>query len=67
MIKIWFPFSFQLWKVEVINTYLTKFQVKIPVGRPIYFEHNLVLLSLLNVKIGRESQKDLALVGTRGM
>ena len=41
MIKIWFPFSFQLWKVEVINTYLTKFQVKIPVGRPIYFEHNL--------------------------
>lgn len=69
MIKIWFPFSFQLWKVEVINTYLTKFQVKIPVGRPIILNiiFRFVLLSLLDVKIGRESQKDLALVGTRGM
>ena len=38
--KFWLPFSFQLWKVEVINTYLAKFQVKIPMGRH-YFKHKV--------------------------
>ena len=28
-------FSFQLSKVELINTYLSEFQVKIPMGRPL--------------------------------
>ena len=31
------PFSFELSKVEVINTNLTKFQVKFPVERPLIY------------------------------
>ena len=33
--KYWLPFPFQLSKVEVINICLAKFQVKIPIGRPL--------------------------------
>ena len=35
--KFWLHFSFQLSKVEVINTNLVKFQVKIPMGRPLIY------------------------------
>lgn len=40
MIKILVAFSSQLSKVEVINTYLAKSQVKIPMGRH-YFKHKV--------------------------
>ena len=67
--KFWLPFSFQLWKVEVINTYLAKFQVKIPMGRHIILnvKFRFVLPPLLDLKSGQEPQKDLELVGTGGM
>ena len=41
MIKILAAFSFQLSKVEVINTYLAKFQVKIPIGIPLFFKRKV--------------------------
>ena len=67
--KFWLPFSFQLWKVEVIYTSLAKFQAKIPMGRPIIFnvKFRFVLPPLLDFKSGWEPHKDLELVGTRGM
>lgn len=67
MIKLWLPYSFQISKVEVINTYLAKFQVNIPMMRPFILnvKFRFTFPPLLDSRSGREPHKDLELVGAR--
>ena len=54
--KFCIPFSLQLLKVEVINTYHAKFYIEIPTGRPVILivKFSFVLPPLLDSKNGRE-------------
>ena len=67
--KFCIPFSLQLLKVEVINTYHAKFYIEIPTGRPVILnvKFSFVLPPLLNSKNGRESHRELDLVAPRGI
>ena len=67
--KFWLPYSFQISKVEVINNFLAKFQVKIRMIRPLILNVKLrfALPPLLDSRSGCEPHKDLELVGERGM
>ena len=57
--KFCIPFSLQLLKVEVINTYHAKFYIEIPTGRPVILnvKFSFVLPPLLDSKNGREPQR----------
>ena len=67
--KFCIPFSLQLLKVEVINTYHAKFYIEIPTGRPVILnvKFSFVLPPLLDSKNGRESHRELDLVAPRGI
>ena len=67
--KFCIPFSLQLLKVEVINTYHAKFYIEIPTGRPVILivKFSFVLPPLLDSKNGREPHRELDLVAPRGM
>ena len=67
--KFCIPFSLQLWKVEVINTYHVKFYIEIPTGRPVILnvKFSFVLPPLLDSKNGREPLRELDLVALRGI
>ena len=67
--KFYIPFSLQLLKVEVINTYHAKFYIEIPTGRPVILNVNFsfVLPPLLDSKNGREPHRELDLVAPRGI
>ena len=67
--KFCIPFSLQLLKVEVINTYHAKFYIEIPTGRPVILivKFSFVLPPLLDSKNGREPHRELDLVAPRGI
>ena len=67
--KFCIPFSLQLLKVEVINTYHAKFYIEIPTGRPVILivKFSFVLPPLLDSKNGREPNRELDLVAPRGI
>ena len=67
--KFFIPFSLQLLKVEVINTYHVKFYIEIPTGRPVILnvKFSSVLPPLLDSKNGREPHRELDLVAPRGI
>ena len=67
--KFCIPFSLQLLKVEVINTYHAKFYIEIPTGRPVILivKFSFVLPPLLDSKNGREPHSELDLVAPRGI
>ena len=67
--KFCIPFSLQVLKVEVINTYHAKFYIEIPTGRPVILnvKFSFVLPPLLDSKNGRESHRELDLVAPRGI
>ena len=61
--KFCIPFSLQLLKVEVLNTYHAKFYIEIPTGRPVILivKFSFVLPPLLDSKNGREPHRELDL------
>ena len=67
--KFCIPFSLQLLKVEVTNTYHAKFYIEIPTGRPVILnvKFSFVLPPLLDSKNGREPHRELDLVAPRGI
>ena len=67
--KFCIPFSLQLLKVEVINTYHAKFYIEIPTGRPVILivKFSFVLPPLLDSKNGREPHRELDLVAPSGI
>ena len=67
--KFCIPFSLQLLKVEVLNTYHAKFYIEIPTGRPVILivKFSFVLPPLLDSKNGREPHRELDLVAPRGI
>ena len=67
--KFSIPFSLQLLKVEVINTYHAKFYIEIPTGRPVILnvKFSFVLPPFLDSKNGREPHRELDLVAPRGI
>ena len=67
--KFCIPFSLQLLKVEVINTYHVKFYIEIPTGRPgiLIVKFSFVLPPLLDSKNGRQPHRELDLVAPRGI
>ena len=69
MFKILLPFSLQLLKIEVINTYHAKFYTEIPTGRPVILnlKFSYALPPLLDSKTGREPHRELDLVARRAI
>ena len=67
--KFCIPFSLQLLKVEVINTYHAKFYIEIPTGRPVILnaKFSFILPPLLDSKNGLEPHRELDLVAPRGI
>ena len=62
------PFSLQLWKVEVINTYGAKFYIEIPTRKPVLNAmFSFAAPPLLDSKNGREPRGKLDLTVPRGI